>query len=114
MNKVEYKDANGKIYKIGDIVHNPCMGDFWLVCETTDYDKEVYKLEDNLCLALYGDKEYYVMDITEPAGFTIFMSTEDEHYLEAYNELKAILTQLKKVETEGKEELNNEQLDSSN
>ena len=94
-NKI-YKDTNGNPYEIGDIVFNPFMGDFWVVQNCTDEEKEMYGLETDICLALNNDKDDYAIDIDEPAGFKIFLRPSDEHYVEAIEELRQIAEKRKR------------------
>lgn len=93
-----YKDVNGRIFKVGDIVHNPCIGDYWIVGKTTKRDKEIYNLEDPYYLALYGDKDYYVMDISEPAGFDIMISLDEENYYIYHTEIQKLFKAIKESE----------------
>jgi hypothetical protein len=85
-----YRDSNGVQYAVGDIVNNPFFGDYWVVQEVTEQDKEMYGLSTEICLALYNSKDDYVIDIDEPVGFVIVMTKEDEKYDEMIQELNAI------------------------
>lgn len=76
----KYYDAKGRPYSIGDIVYNPSFGDYWVVQLVSDTDREKYKLNTLLCLALWGNKDDYVLDIDEPAGFEIELSMGDFEY----------------------------------
>lgn len=95
-----YKDDNGIEYSIGDIVFNPCMGDFWVVQECNKQEKEFYGIETDICLALYNNKDDYVVDIDEPVGFTIAIRPGDDDYEGALAEINHIAEVRKKYEQE--------------
>lgn len=86
-----YKDSKGIEYQIGDIVFNPCIGDYWVVQEVTEQDKEIYGLETDLCLALYNSKDDYVIDIDEPEGFVIILHKDEPEYKEILEEMALIV-----------------------
>ena len=87
---MKYFDDNSLEYSVGDIVYNPSFGDYWVVQEVTEEDKKNYGLTTDLCLALYNNKDDYVMDIDEPVGFIIITKKEDDGYDEAIAELNEI------------------------
>lgn len=98
-----YKDSKGVIYQIGDIVLNPCIMDYWVVQKCTKKDKEQYGLTTDICLALNNDKDDFVIDIDEPAGFEIIVRCNDDNYKEAIDGLNHIAEMRKKL-YEGKDE----------
>lgn len=71
-----YRDSRGIEYKEGDIVYNPCNGDYWVVRYSV--------LEDNtLCpyqLVLWDSKDEYFMDLDEPNGFEIVRRKGEKDY----------------------------------
>lgn len=85
-----YKDSKGIVYKVGDIVYNPCIGDFWVVQTCEKEEKELYGIETDICLALNNCKDDYVIDIDEPVGFEIVIRENDENYDDAISELNHI------------------------
>ena len=89
-----YFDANNEIYREGDIVYNPFFGDYWVVQNVTEQDKEDYGLETELCLALFNDKDHYCTDIDTPSGFVILMRKEDKEYNGVLDEMKKYLERL--------------------
>lgn len=78
--KNKYKDANNRLFKIGDIVYNPCFGDFWVVQKCNKQDKLLYDLDNKYCLALYNNKDLYVIEIDVPTGFEIILRKGDKGY----------------------------------
>lgn len=100
---MEYQDAKGVPYQLGDIVFNPCFGDYWVVQKVTNQDKEIYRLETDLCLALYNDKDDYVVDIDEPQGFVIILHKDEPEYKEILEEM-ALIVKERKERYNGKEE----------
>ena len=100
---MEYQDAKGVPYQLGDIVFNPCFRDYWVVQEVTNQDKEMYGLEPDLCLALYNDKDDYVVDIDEPQGFVIILHKDEPEYKEILEEM-ALIVKERKERYNGKEE----------
>lgn len=96
----KYYDAEGTEYQVGDIVFNPCFGDYWVVQEVTEQDKEDYGFETDLCLALNNDKDHFSMDIDEPAGFVIVMRKDDKNYLDVIEEMRLCVEHINK-EIEG-------------
>lgn len=85
-----YKDSKGFEYKVGDIVYNPCFGDYWVVQKYTEQEKEEYKPDCDYCLALNNDKDDYFEDINVPQGFEIIMSKDHDDYDTAIKELNDI------------------------
>ena len=98
-----YKDSKGIEYQIGDIVFNPCIGDYWVVQEVTEQDKEIYGLETDLCLALYNSKDDYAIDIDEPEGFVIILHKDEPEYKEILEEM-ALIVKEREERFNGKEE----------
>lgn len=87
----EYKDANAKVYKLGDIVYNPFFGDYWLVEQYTEQEMKDYDTECPYCLSLYGSKDIYSIDIDEPVGFVIVCHKRDpkyEEYIQAFKKVQ--------------------------
>lgn len=101
MQEKEYKDAKGKTYEIGDIVFNPCFGDYWLVGKYSD-NKTISKYEDECpyYLAQYGDPDLYFMDLDEPYGFEIEVKKGSERYENALKEIQEIAKFYKKADEE--------------
>lgn len=85
-----YKDSKGIEYKVGDIVFNPCFGDYWVVQKYTEEEKQKYQPECDYCLVLNNDKDDYFEDIDVPQGFEIVMSSDNVDYDEAINELNKL------------------------
>lgn len=87
---LEYKDANGVNYRLGDIVYNPCIGDYWVVQKYTEEEKQKYETECDYCLVLNNNKDDYFEDIDVPNGFIIVCKIGDADYdktIEAMNKL---------------------------
>ena len=87
---LEYKDANGVNYRLGDIVYNPCIGDYWVVQKYTEEEKQKYETECDYCLVLNNSKDDYFEDIDVPSGFIIVCRVGDADYdktIEAMNKL---------------------------
>lgn len=99
--ELEYKDSKGRNYKLGDIVFNPCFGDFWLVEE---YTKEERDYECPYCFSLYGSKDEYYMDLDEPVGFEIVCSKGEPDYDQYIKEFKEIIKKRKEQEAEWEKE----------
>lgn len=95
---MEYKDANGLIYKEGDIVLNSFLGDYWLVEKTTDKDKDMFGLETEYFLSLWGNKYNYCMDINTPKGFIIISRKGQQHYKQNRKNLKRVCRKIKNEE----------------
>lgn len=91
---MKYYDANGDEYQEGDIVFNPCIGDYWVVQKVTEQDKKDYDLEADLCLALYNDKDHYCTDIDVPAGFVIVMRKDAQEYSGVIEEMKSLVARI--------------------
>ena len=91
---MKYFDANGDEYNIGDIVYNPCFGDYWVVQEVSSQDKKDYGLETDLCLALYNDKEHYCTDIDTPVGFVIVMRKDAKEYSGVIDEMRLYIDRI--------------------
>ena len=75
-----YKDANGINYRLGDIVYNPCIGDYWVVQKYTEEEKQKYEPECDYCLVLNNNKDDYFEDIDVPQGFEIVSRVGDFKY----------------------------------
>ena len=105
---MSYYDAEGTEYQVGDIVFNPCFGDYWVVQEVTEQDKEDYGFETDLCLALYNNKDHYSMDIDDPVGFVIVMRKDDKDYSGFIEEMRLYVEEINteiEGDTNGKEKL---------
>ena len=75
--KLEYKDADGKNYHIGDIVFNPCFEDMWWVKKLSEEDMKKFGFTIPYVLVLYGNEDEYIMEIDEPVGFKIECTPND-------------------------------------
>ena len=71
-----YCDSNGVEYKEGDIVYNPCVGDYWVVRESIPSDNTLCPYQ----LVLWDSREEYFMDLDDPVGFEIICRKDDEDY----------------------------------
>lgn len=80
--KTKYKDANGRNFRIGDIVFNPLMCDYWLVEHSENPE------DCPIILTLYGFKDIYYMYIDEQCDFTIEKSYGEEGYSELQKRMK--------------------------
>lgn len=80
---LEYKDDNGIPYHLGDIVYNPCFGDYWVVREYTQEEMKQNDTDCPYCLALNDNKDDYCADIDEPKGF-IIVARQGEIYYETF------------------------------
>lgn len=87
---LNYKDSNGKKYKVGDIVYNPFFGDYWVVQKCNRVDVKDYCLDNKYCLALYNNKEDYVTEIDVPNGFVIVKRKGDKGYKRLINIINKI------------------------
>lgn len=87
---LEYKDANGVNYRLGDIVYNPCIGDYWVVQKYTDDEKKEYETECDYCLVLNNNKDEYFEDINVPQGFIIVCRVGDADYVKTIEAMKKL------------------------
>lgn len=112
--KLRYKDDNGDNYHIGDIVFNPCFGDLWLIEKLFKEEMKEYNFETPYVFTLYGDRDSYMMEITEPKGFVIECTPNDAYkyikylvlFSKAYKSNKIIQEH---IDNENKEEQNVEE-----
>jgi len=97
MQKTGYRDAEGKEFEVGDIVFNPCFGDYWIVGKYSE-NKHIKKYEEECpyYLAQYGDPDLYFMDLDEPSGFVIEKRKGIDDYEETKKELDEIAKTLQK------------------
>ena len=95
--ELEYKDSKGRNYKLGDIVFNPYFGDYWLVEEYTEEERDCVC---PYCFSLYGSKDEYYMDLDEPAGFEIVCSVGEKDYDTYREEFKEIIKQRREQEAQ--------------
>lgn len=84
---IDYFDANGKEYHLGDLVYNPFFGDIWLVDKWRPEDKPGPE-DSPYCFILYGDRDEYVMDIQDPDGFEIERRIGEDGYDELLRKCK--------------------------
>lgn len=94
---VNYKDANGNQYYIGDLVFNPFFGDIWLIDKYSEKEMKEYKTECPYCLKLWTSADQYVMDLDEPEGFVILKHKNEDGYSELYNECLEVLKKYKEM-----------------
>ena len=79
--KTGFTDANGKEYKTGDIVYNPCFGDLWFVQKVhSDEEQRDLDLDVPYYFTLYGNPDEHYMGLDEPMGFTIAYTKDDSCY----------------------------------
>ena len=71
-----YCDSKGVEYKEGDIVYNPCIGDYWVVRCSIPSDNTLCPYQ----LVLWDSRDEYYMDLDEPAGFEIVSRKGDTDY----------------------------------
>ena len=71
-----YCDSKGVEYKEGDIVYNPCIGDYWVVRCSIPSDNTLCSYQ----LVLWDSRDEYYMDLDEPAGFEIVSRKGDTDY----------------------------------
>lgn len=71
-----YCDSKGVEYKEGDIVYNPCIGDYWVVRCSIPSDNTLCPYQ----LLLWDSREEYFMDLDEPAGFEVVSRKGDTDY----------------------------------
>lgn len=71
-----YCDSKGLEYKEGDIVYNPCMGDYWVVRCSIPSDNTLCPYQ----LVLWDSRNEYYMDLDEPIGFEIVRRKGDKEY----------------------------------
>lgn len=76
MEQKVYRDSKNIEYKEGDIVYNPCIGDYWIVRESIPSDNTLCPYQ----LLLWDSREEYFMDLDEPAGFEIVSRRGDTDY----------------------------------
>ena len=102
---LEYKDANGVNYRLGDIVYNPCIGDYWVVQKYTDDEKKEYETECDYCLVLNNNKDEYFEDINVPQGFIIVCRVGDADYVKTIEAMKKLTEErMEWYESESKED----------
>lgn len=85
-----YIDSEGTEYLLGDIVFNPFLGDYWLVEEYTEQEKQEWDADCDYCLSLYGDKNIYSVDLNMPSGFKIIKRKGEPEYDDLLAELRSI------------------------
>lgn len=71
-----YCDSKGVEYKEGDIVYNPCIGDYWVVRCSIPSDNTLCPYQ----LVLWDSRDEYYMDLDEPVGFEIVRRKGDKEY----------------------------------
>ena len=71
-----YCDSKGVEYKEGDIVYNPCFGDYWVVRYSIPSDNTLCPYQ----LVLWDSRDEYCMDLDEPTGFEIVRRKGDKEY----------------------------------
>ena len=71
-----YCDSKGIEYKEGDIVYNPCFGDYWVVRCSIPSDNTLCPYQ----LVLWDSRDEYYMDLDEPTGFEIVRRKGDKEY----------------------------------
>ena len=97
MQKTGYRDAEGEEFEVGDIVFNPCFGDYWIVGKYSENEHiKKYEEECPYYLAQYGDPDLYFMDLDEPSGFVIEKRKGIDDYEETKKELDEIAKTLQK------------------
>lgn len=102
---LEYKDANGVNYRLGDIVYNPCIGDYWVVQKYTEEEKQKYETECDYCLVLNNNKDEYFEDINVPQGFIIVCRVGDADYVKTIEAMKKLTEErMEWYESESKED----------
>lgn len=102
--ELEYSDSKGRNYKLGDIVFNPCFGDFWLV---EKYEENEQEGECPYCFSQYGSKGDYYMDLDEPEGFEIVCSKGEPDYEQYIKEFTEIIKRRREQEAEWEKENHN-------
>ena len=71
-----YCDSKGVEYKEGDIVYNPCIGDYWVVRCSIPSDNTLCPYQ----LVLWDSRDEYYMNLDEPVGFEIVRRKGDKEY----------------------------------
>lgn len=88
-----YRDSNGEEYKEGDIVYNPCIGDYWVVRCSIPKDNTLCPYQ----LVLWDSRNEYYMDLDEPIGFVIVRRKGDKEY-------KSLLKSIHRIKKHRREE----------
>ena len=81
MENTGYHDSNGKEYKVGDIVYNKYLQNYWVVKRFSDYKDIHPRTSCKYFLLEYGINNTRYVNLYDNTGCMIILSADNENYM---------------------------------